>query len=48
MKELRQFIGSLFFLGFIAGKVAGPLAAWSWWWLLLSPVPVIAWIVGVQ
>lgn len=48
MKHLTQFIGSIIFLSFIAGKVTGVLVAWSWWWLLLSTVPVIAWMLGLQ
>lgn len=32
---------------FIAVKVAGTsFAMWSWWWLLLPPVPVVSLITG--
>jgi hypothetical protein len=32
---------------FIAIKVAGTsFAAWSWWWVLLSPIPVVSLITG--
>jgi fatty acid desaturase len=38
--------GGLFFALFIAIKLAGTsLAAWSWWWLLLPIVPVLALLV---
>lgn len=48
MKEFRSLLGGLVFAGFIAGKVTGVLIAWSWWWLLLPIVPVIAWGLGLQ
>ena len=31
---------------FVAGKVAGVLAAWSWWWLLMPAVPTFAYFLG--
>ena len=44
--QLLQFLWVLSLLVFIAVKVAGTsLAAWSWWWLLLPPVPLIGALV---
>jgi hypothetical protein len=37
--------GGWFFPLFIAAKLAGPCAAWSWWWLLAPIVPVLAEII---
>jgi hypothetical protein len=31
---------------FVAGKVTGVMAAWSWWWLLMSAVPVFSYFLG--
>lgn len=46
MSRLGRFLWVLCFLIFIAIKVAGTtLAAWSWWWLLLPPVPLIGAVV---
>lgn len=43
MKHVLAILTSLMFWTFIAVKVAGTsLAAWSWWWLLMTPVPVIS------
>ncbi len=40
---LGSLLGGASFVCFIAIKVAGSsLAAWSWWWLLMTPVPVVA------
>lgn len=46
MKEFQQILCGVVFAIFIAGKVTGPLAAWSWWWLLLPLVPVVAKFAG--
>ena len=37
--ELSVF---LTYIVFIAGKVTGVLAAWSWWWMLFPFVPTMA------
>lgn len=43
---MRDTIGGLVFALFIAIKLAGTsLAAWSWWWLLLPIVPLLALVV---
>ena len=36
--------GGLFLVAFLALKIGGNayIATWSWWWLLMSCVPVIA------
>lgn len=46
MKHLVEFVGTVTFVAFIAGKVTGVLAAWSWWWLLMTAVPTFAWLIG--
>ena len=46
LSEVRSVLGGVIFAAFIAGKVTGVLATWSWWWLLLPIVPVLAKIVG--
>lgn len=44
--SLTGFILSLMWWGFIAVKLAGHVfAAWSWWWLLMAPVPWLALLV---
>lgn len=46
MKHLTQTIAVICFWSFIAIKLAGTsLALWSWWWILLSPVPLISLLV---
>ena len=41
MMQLWRFIIFVSLTVFIAIKVGGTaLAAWSWWWLLMSAVPV--------
>lgn len=46
IEALAAFIGSFFFWFFIAVKIAGTsLSDWSWWWLLMSPVPVLSLLV---
>lgn len=46
MDRLIQFLWGLCLLTFIAIKLAGTsLAAWSWWWILLPPVPLIGAVV---
>lgn len=47
MKHLASFITTLVwffsFWSFIAIKAGGTaLAAWSWWWMLLSIVPMLS------
>lgn len=43
MKYTIEIIGTLCFWFFIAVKVAGhAFAAWSWWWVLFTPVPVLS------
>ena len=38
-----QFLWAASLLGFIAIKVGGvTFAAWSWWWILLPQIPVLA------
>lgn len=47
MRHVSEFVFSLFFFAFIAIKVAGvQFALWSWWWLLMTPVPVLALLLG--
>jgi len=42
MKHAANFVLAVAFWAFIAIKLAGTsLAAWSWWWLLMPPVPLI-------
>lgn len=44
--RLFQFIWAICLLVFVAIKIAGTsLAAWSWWWILLPPVPLIGAVV---
>lgn len=46
MKHVILIVQSVCFWGFIAIKVGGTsLAAWSWWWLLMTPVPVLSLLV---
>jgi hypothetical protein len=46
MKQIGTTIHQLSFWAFIAIKLAGTsLATWSWWWLLLPPVPCISLLV---
>lgn len=46
VREVGLTVGGLVFAAFVAGKVAGIyLATWSWWWLLMPVVPVIAAVV---
>ena len=46
MDRLMQFLWAICLLVFIAVKVAGTtLATWSWWWILLPPVPLIGALV---
>jgi hypothetical protein len=46
MGRLVQFLWALCLLTFMAIKLAGTsLAAWSWWWILLPPVPLIGALV---
>ncbi len=46
MDRLVQFLWALCLLTFMAIKLAGTsLAAWSWWWILLPPVPLIGALV---
>lgn len=46
MGRLGKFLWVLCLLTFIAIKLAGTtLAAWSWWWILLPPVPLIGAVV---
>ena len=45
---MKSFIYSLILAAFIVGKLTGPLVAWSWWWLLFTLVPVLAWVLGVN
>lgn len=38
--------GGLFFVLFVAIKLAGhSLAAWSWWWMLLPIVPLVGLLI---
>lgn len=38
-----QVMVGLCFWFFVAVKIAGTtFAAWSWWWLLCTPVPVLS------
>lgn len=46
MSEFRTFLGGVMFVVFVAGKVTGAFAAWSWWWALLPVVPVVAKVLG--
>lgn len=46
MEHLRSLLFSLTVAVFVAGKVAGPLVAWSWWWLLMPFVPTVAYFMG--
>lgn len=50
MKAEQRFASSLwtlFFWFFLAVKVGGTsLAAWSWWWVLFPPVPVLGLLVS--
>lgn len=40
--RMFQFLWLLCTLTFVAIKLAGTsLAAWSWWWILVPPVPLI-------
>lgn len=41
----KATIGGWFVLFFVAAKLAGPCAAWSWWWLFMPGVPVLAEII---
>lgn len=46
MKHLGSFVLMLNFWFFVAVKVAGiTFAAWSWWWLLMTPVPTLSLLV---
>lgn len=39
---MRDTLGGLVFVTFIAGKLTlAAFVAWSWWWLLLPIVPII-------
>jgi hypothetical protein len=40
-----SILSSWFFTLFIAAKLAGPCAAWSWWWVFMPVVPVLAEII---
>lgn len=43
MKRFTIFVNAVFFWVFLAVKIGGvSLVAWSWWWVLFPPVPVIA------
>lgn len=46
MTALVNLIASLMFAAFIALKITGVAAAWSWWWVLFPTVPVIAAAIG--
>ena len=49
MSEFQSWVSGIVFAGFIAGKIAGTyIAMWSWWWLLMPLVPVIAAVVKGQ
>lgn len=39
-------LSGILFVVFLAGKVTGILAAWSWWWVLMPAVPVAAVYLG--
>lgn len=41
-------IGIISFWVFLAGKVMGGVffSAWSWWWVLFSIIPFVAWVLS--
>ena len=41
MAWLRSLWIVLMFWGYIAGKLIGAFADWSWWWVLL---PIVPWL----
>lgn len=41
---MRDLLGGFIFGLFIMLKVAGALATWSWWWLLMPIVPDLFWL----
>lgn len=46
MSDERSYSWGGWFLPlFIAAKLAGPCAAWSWWWLFMPVIPVFAEII---
>jgi hypothetical protein len=47
VKHVPTILWSLSFWAFVAIKVAGTsLAAWSWWWILIPPIPVVGLFVA--
>lgn len=45
-REVTVSFGGLWFVLFIAIKLAGTsLAAWSWWWIFLPIIPILALVV---
>lgn len=47
MNRTIPFLWTLSVWVFLAIKVAGTaFAAWSWWWLLLPPIPVMALVLA--
>ncbi len=43
--KLLSAVYGLAFPVFIAAKLVGPCAAWTWWWLLMPIVPVLGEII---
>ena len=44
--RLLQFLWAISLLVFVAIKIAGTsLATWSWWWILVPPIPLIGAVV---
>lgn len=43
MRDIWQIFVFFSLTSFVAIKVSGTvLAAWSWWWLLMAPVPFLS------
>jgi hypothetical protein len=43
MKHVVSYAAWAVICAFVAGKIAGVyIATWSWWWLLMPLVPIIA------
>jgi hypothetical protein len=44
--KLWQLVIFVSFTLFIAGKVTGVMATWSWWWWIMPAVPVFSHFLG--
>ena len=45
-QQIWQLVVFASFAVFVAGKVTGVFVSWSWWWLLMTPVPIFARVLG--